>query len=59
MEHQDRYVRAETNTGWGVAAAVIALTILCIVAVRIIHVRTWRNPTDVTWHTKGDTIRGH
>jgi len=59
MEHEDRYVPAQTHGGWGVAAGVILLTIACIVTVRYIHVRTWKQPTDVTWQTKGDTIRGH
>ena len=59
MEHQDRYVKAETNGGWGIALGVIVLTIAVIVWARAIHVKTWKQPSDVTWQTKGDTIVGH
>ncbi|HMA25193.1 MAG: hypothetical protein ACM37U_13050 [Gemmatimonas sp.] len=52
-EHIDRYVPADTNGGWGVAAGVIALTVLCIVTVAYIHKQTYKHPTDVTWHGRG------
>jgi hypothetical protein len=52
-DHIDRYVPADTNGGWGVAAGVIALTVLLIVTVTYIHKQTYRHPTDVTWHGKG------
>jgi hypothetical protein len=52
-DHIDRYVPAETNGGWGVAAGVIAFTVLCIVTVTYIHKQTYKHPTDVTWHGKG------
>jgi hypothetical protein len=52
-DHIDRYVPADTNGGWGVAAGVIALTVLLIVTVTYIHRETYRHPTDVTWHGKG------
>jgi hypothetical protein len=51
--HIDRYVPADTNGGWGVAAGVIAFTILCINTVTYIHKQTYKHPTDVTWHGKG------
>jgi hypothetical protein len=53
MEHQDRYVPADTNGGWPVAGGVIALAVICIIAAKVIHDRTYKPPTDVTWHAKG------
>jgi hypothetical protein len=52
-EHIDRYVPADTNQGWGIAAGVLLFTALLIVGVTIIHKRTYKHPTDVTWHGKG------
>lgn len=52
-DHIDRYVPAETNGGWSVAAGVILFTVLCIATVTYIHKQTYRHPTDVTWHGKG------
>lgn len=51
--YPDRYVPAETNSGWGVAALVVGLTVALIVTVTYIHKQTYRHPTDVTWHGKG------
>ena len=53
MQHVDRYVPAETNAGWGIAAGVILLAVACIVTVTYVHKKTYRHPTDVTWHAKG------
>ena len=58
-EHIDRYVPADTNGGWGVAAGVIALTVLCIVTVAYIHKQTYKHPTDVTWHGRGSGDVAH
>ncbi|MEO6877514.1 MAG: hypothetical protein ABI205_03470 [Gemmatimonadaceae bacterium] len=52
-QHIDRYVPADTNGGWGAAALVIALVIICIAGVTYIHKQTYKHPTDVTWHGKG------
>ncbi|MGH7621801.1 MAG: hypothetical protein ACREMU_05640 [Gemmatimonadaceae bacterium] len=52
-QHTDRYVPANTNQGWGIAAGVLLFTALLIVTVTIIHKRTYKHPTDVTWHGKG------
>ena len=52
-QHIDRYVPADTNGGWIYAAAVIALAVLCIVTATYIHKKTYKHPTDVTWHGKG------
>lgn len=49
-EHTDRYVPADTNAGWGIAAIVIAIAIACIVTATYIHKQTYRHPTDPSWH---------
>ena len=51
--HIDRYVPADTNGGWGFAALIIGLAVTLIVTVTVIHKRTYRHPTDVTWHGTG------
>ena len=51
--HIDRYVPAETNGGWGFASGVILLAIICITTATYVHKRTYKHPTDVTWHGKG------
>jgi hypothetical protein len=51
MTHVPRYVPARTNDGWGIAALVVALAAACIVAVTVIHKRTYKHPTDPTAHT--------
>ena len=51
--HVPRYVPAKTNEGWPMAAVVVALTIACIVAVTMIYQRTYKHPTDPTWHAVG------
>lgn len=48
-----RYVPVSTNRGWPAAGIVIALAIACIVAVAMIHQRTYKHPTDPTWHAVG------
>jgi hypothetical protein len=54
MEHQDRYVPANVNGGWPIAAGVVALAIVCIVTAYVIHEKTYKHPTDVTWHATGE-----
>jgi hypothetical protein len=49
----DRWVEAKTNQGWGIAALVVGLAVVCIVAVTIIHNRTYRSPNDVRFHGVG------
>ena len=51
--HIDRYVPADTNGGWGFAAGIIALAVLCIAGATYIHKTTYKHPTDVTWHGRG------
>jgi hypothetical protein len=53
MEHQDRYIPAETNGGWGVAAGVVLLALVCITVATTIYKKTYKQPTDVTWHARG------
>lgn len=58
MDHQDhgqgRYVPAQTNGGWPIAAGVVALAVVCIVTAYVIHEKTYKHPTDVTWHATGE-----
>jgi len=51
--HPPRYVPAQTNGGWGAVGLVIVLTIICIVATYTIYQRTYKHPTDPTWHAIG------
>lgn len=48
-----RHVPARTNDGWSVVALVAALTVALIVAVTVIHQRTYKHPTDPTYHAVG------
>lgn len=53
MPHQDKYVPADTNGGWPIAMAVVALAAALIVMVVVIHKKTYKSPTDVTYHAVG------
>lgn len=53
MEHKDRYVPADTNGGWPFAGGVILLAVACIIGATMIHKKTYKHPTDPTWHAKG------
>lgn len=53
MEHRPRYVPVNTNQGWPMVGLVVALTVACIVAVAVIYQRTYKHPTDPTWHAVG------
>ena len=57
MPYVDRYVPANTNGGWGVATGIILLALACIVTATVVHKRTYRHPTDVTWHGRGEPDR--
>lgn len=52
--HKDRYTPANTNGGWGVAALIVGLAIACIITATYIHHKTYKQPTDPTWHTSAD-----
>ena len=51
--HAPRYVPARTNQGWGAVGIVVLLTIACIVVTTILYQRTYKHPTDPTWHAVG------
>jgi NADH:ubiquinone oxidoreductase subunit 6 (subunit J) len=51
--HEPRYVPARTNEGWPVVGLVVLLAAACIVAVTVIHKRTYKPPTDPTWQSAG------
>jgi hypothetical protein len=46
MSQAPRYVPAKTNEGWPVVGLITLLTAALIVAVVIIHNKTYRHPTD-------------
>jgi hypothetical protein len=50
MEHVPRYVPARTNEGWSIALGVVLLAVACIVGATIVHKRTYKSPTDPTYH---------
>jgi hypothetical protein len=52
-EHTPRHVPAKTNEGWPIAGLVTLLTVALIVAVAVIHKRTYRHPTDPLNHAIG------
>jgi hypothetical protein len=53
MEHKDRYVPANTNGGWPVAGGIILLALIFIFSAYTIHKKTYKHPTDPTWHGIG------
>jgi hypothetical protein len=53
MEHLPRYVPARTNEGWPVALGVVLLAVACIVTATIVHKKTYKQPTDPTYHAAG------
>jgi hypothetical protein len=53
-EHVDRHIPAEANGGWGFATGIIVLALICIASATYIHKKTYKHPTDVTWHSGGD-----
>jgi hypothetical protein len=52
--HQDRYVPARTNGGWMAAAATVLLALVLIASATVIHLRTWKQPTDPTYRAAGE-----
>jgi hypothetical protein len=53
MTHVPRYVPARTNDGWSIVGLVALLVAACIVAVTIIHKRTYKHPTDPMFQAAG------
>jgi hypothetical protein len=47
---ETRHIPANTNQGWGIITLVLLLTAALIVWATVVHKRTYRHPTDVTWH---------
>jgi hypothetical protein len=54
MQHKDQYVPANVNGGWPVAAGIVALALACIVMAYVVHQKTYKHPTDVTWRARGE-----
>ena len=57
MPHVDRYVPAQTHGGWPIAAGIVLLALACIATATYIHKKTYKHPTDVTWHGRGEPVR--
>ena len=57
MPHQDRYIEAKTNEGWGVASLVVALVVALIATATYIHKTTYKSPNDVTYQIHGERER--
>ena len=53
MQYVDRYVPADNNGGWGIAAIIVTLALVCIATATYVHKKTYKHPTDVTWHARG------
>jgi hypothetical protein len=51
--HTSRHVPARTNEGWGAVGIVTLLTIICIAVTVVLYQRTYKHPTDPTWHAIG------
>jgi hypothetical protein len=49
----ERYVPANTSTGWGIATGIVLLALAFAATATYIHKETYKHPTDVTWHGKG------
>src|SRR6266480_3224752 len=45
MQHVDRYVPANTNGGWGIAAGIVLLALACIATATYVHKKTYKHPT--------------
>jgi len=54
MVHQDRYIEAKTNGGWGIASLVVTVAIVLIAAVTYFHKATYKSPNDVTYRVHGE-----
>lgn len=51
--HTPRHVPARTNEGWPIVGLVTLLTVALIIGVTVVHKRTYKHPTDPTWHAVG------
>jgi len=41
----------------GVATGIVLLALACIATATYVHRKTYKHPTDVTWHGKGEKAR--
>jgi len=46
MTHVPRYVPAKTNEGWPIVGLIWVLTAALIIAVTVIHNKTYKHPTN-------------
>jgi hypothetical protein len=53
MEHQDRYIEAQPNKGWGFAGLIVLLAIVTNLAVYWLHSSTYYHPRDLRFVGKG------
>ncbi len=52
-QHVDRYIKAETNGGWGFAWFIIAIAVVVNLSVFWLHSTTYYPPTDLRFRAKG------
>jgi hypothetical protein len=62
--HEDRYVPARTNEGWGAAGLTVLLAVVLVIGATVIHKSTYKPPTDPSWRAAGQqpasqVPRGH
>jgi hypothetical protein len=50
-DYTPKFVPAKTNGGWPIAGLVWLLAFALIAMVVVIHNRTYKHPTDPTWHS--------
>ena len=48
--NENRYIPANTNQGWGIIGLVLLLAVGCIVGASYLHKKTYKHPTDPSWH---------
>lgn len=58
-EPTPRYVPANTNGGWPIAAGVILLAVICIATATYLHKKTYKHPTDPSWQSIGSQKPEH
>lgn len=56
MAHQDRYIEAKPNSGWGFAGVIILLAIVTNLAVFWLHSSTFYHPRDLRFQGKGSPV---
>ena len=56
MEHQDRYIEAQPNKGWGFAGLIILLAVVTNLAVYWLHTSTYYHPRDLRFVGRGAPV---